>query len=309
MFEATQETLSPFVSEAIWTQAATDIFIRGGRTKEGRRLYTEQTPLGEKVYITAAHLVESQLPGSVSQFKRLGLSVTEKPDEYGREYEFGDEFGGVLGFRAVKVDPVNSMKFKIADFTRGVSNARREFTSPLLKGGPVTPEEIVDRYQIANQQLFKVQREMSKDYYAAITLGSPRSSIDLQFKDRVSNVQLSALKAGRFKPFLPSEGIIKSFADNARKIGQISPYSAAAPTINRLARQYSKVNTLEEGFPFIENPFRRTQETGLPSAVLPSNLPSVVGGPLPTVVGTGAVNTSQKGQQVFGPLDPVFGGS
>ena len=55
------------------------------------------------------------------------------------------------------------MKFKIADFTRGVSNARREFTSPLLKGGPVTPEEIVDRYQIANQQLFKVQREMSKD--------------------------------------------------------------------------------------------------------------------------------------------------
>ena len=309
MFEATQETLSPFVSEAIWTQAATDIFIRGGRTKEGRRLYTEQTPLGEKVYITAAHLVESQLPGSVSQFKRLGLSVTEKPDEYGREYEFGDEFGGVLGFRAVKVDPVNSMKFKIADFTRGVSNARREFTSPLLKGGPVTPEEIVDRYQIANQQLFKVQREMSKDYYAALTLGSPRSSIDLQFKDRVSNIQLSALKAGRFKPFLPSEGIVKSFADNARKIGQISPYSAAAPTINRLARQYSKVNTLEEGFPFIENPFRRTQETGLPSAVLPSNLPSVVGGPLPTVVGTGAVNTSQKGQQVFGPLDPVFGGS
>ena len=125
----------------------------------------------------------------------------------------------------------------------------------------------------------------------------------------MSNVQLSALKAGRFKPFLPSEGIVKSFADNARKIGQISPYSAAAPTINRLARQYSKVNTLEGGFPFIENPFRRTQETGLPSAVLPSNLPSVVGGPLPTVVGTGAVNTSQKGQQVFGPLDPVFGGS
>jgi len=307
MFEATQETLSPFVSEAIWTQAATDIFIRGGRTKEGRRLYTEQTPLGEKVYITAAHLVESQLPGSVPQFQRLGLSLTEKPDEYGREFEFGDELGGVLGFRAVKVDPVNSMKFKIADFTRGVSNARREFTSPLLRGGVVTPEEIVDRYQIANQQLFKVQREMSKDYYAAITLGSSRSSVDSQFKDRVSGVQLAALKAGRFKPFLPSEGIIKSFSDNARKIGQISPYTAAAPTINRLARQYGKVNTLEDGFPFIENPFKRAVETDLPSAVLPSNLPSIPTG-LPNVIGAGGVsNNVQKGQKVFGPLDPVFG--
>ena len=90
MFEATQETLSPFVSEAIWTQAATDIFVRGGRTRDGRRLYTEQTPLGEKAYITAAHLVESQLPGSITQFKRLGLTVTENPAKYGREYEFGD---------------------------------------------------------------------------------------------------------------------------------------------------------------------------------------------------------------------------
>ena len=310
MFEATEETLSPFVSEAIWTQAATDIFLRGGRTKDGRRLYTEQTPLGERVYITAAHLVESQLPGSVAQFERLGLSITEKPDEYGREFEFGDEFGGVLGFRAIKVDPVNSMKFKIADFTRGVSNARREFTSPLLKGGPVTPEEIIDRYQVANQQLFKVQREMNKDYYAALTLGSSRSAVDAQFKDRVSNIQLRALKAGTFKPFLPSEGIVKSFADNARRIGQISPYTAAAPTINRLARQYSKVNYMEEGFPFIENPFRRAGETSLPNAVLPSSLPSVVGGQLPNVVtGTGTINTAQKGQVVFGPLDPVFGGN
>ena len=223
------------------------------------------------------------------------------------DYTSFDEFAGVLGLRAVKIDPVNSMKFNIADFTRGVSNARREFTSPLLKGGPVTPEQIIDRYQIANQQLFKVQREMNKDYYAALTLGSSRSAVDSQFKDRVSNVQLRALKSGTFKPFLPSEGIIKSFEDNARKIGQISPYRAAAATINRLARQYGKINYMESGFPFIENPFRQIQETSLPSAVLPSNLPSVVGGQLPTAIGTGATNTMQKGQTVFGPLDPVFG--
>ena len=306
MFEATQETLSPFVSEAIWTQAATDIFIRGGRTRDGRRLYTEQTPLGEKAYITAAHLVESQLPGSITQFKRLGLSVTENPDKYGREFEFGDEMAGVLGFRTIKVDPVNSMKFKIADFTRGISNARREFTTPLLRGGAVSPEDIVDRYQVANRQLYKVQREMTKDYYAALTLGSPSTSIDGEFADRVSKIQLSALKAGRFKPFIPSENVKKSFAENARAIGSANPYTAASNEINRLAREYGKINYLTDRFPLFDNPFGGL-DISLPSAISPGNLPSVVGGQLPTAVGTGATNTIQKGQTVFGPLDPVFG--
>jgi len=308
MFKATEETLSPFVSEAIWTQAATDIFLRGGRTRDGRRLYTEQTPLGEKVYITAGHLVESQLPGSIEQFKRIGLSVVENPDKYGREYEFGDELAGVLGFRTVQVDPINSMKFKIADFRTGINNSRREFTSPLLRGGPVTPEDIVDRYQVANRQLYKVQREMTKDYYAALTLGSTPTQIDREFDDRVSKVQLAALKAGRFKPFIPSENIKSAFAENARAIGSANPYAAASSEINRLAREYGRVNYLTERFPLFDNPFGGL-DISLPSAISPGNLPSVVGGQLPTTIGAGTANTAQKGQTVFGPLDPIFGGS
>mgnify|MGYP003131594505 CR=1 FL=1 len=308
MFKATEETLSPFVSEAIWTQAATDIFLRGGRTRDGRRLYTEQTPLGEKVYITAGHLVESQLPGSIEQFKRIGLSVVENPDKYGREYEFGDELAGVLGFRTVQVDPINSMKFKIADFRTGINNSRREFTSPLLRGGPVTPEDIVDRYQVANRQLYKVQREMTKDYYAALTLGSTPTQIDREFDDRVSKVQLAALKAGRFKPFIPSENIKSAFAENARAIGSANPYAAASSEINRLAREYGRINYLTEKFPLFDNPFGGL-DISLPSAISPGNLPSVVGGQLPTTIGAGTANTAQKGQTVFGPLDPIFGGS
>jgi len=308
VFKATEETLSPFVSEAIWTQAAADIYFRGGRTKDGRRLYTEQTPLGEKVYITAAHLVESQLPGSIEQFKRIGLSITEDPDDFGREYKVTDELAGVFGFRAVQVNPTNSMKYKIADFRRGINNSRREFTSPLLRGGNITPEDIVDRYQVANRQLYKVQREMSKDYYAALTLGASRQAIDNEFDERVSKVQLAALKAGRFKPFLPSDNIKAAFAENARNIGSANPFTVAESEINRLAREYSKVNYLTDRFPLFDNPFGG-MDISLPSAISPGNLPSVVGGQLPTAIGTGTANTAQKGQTVFGPLDPIFGGN
>lgn len=75
MFDATKETFSPFMSESIWFEAASDIILRGGRTREGRRLYTDETPWGEKVSIVAGHIAKTQVPGSVEAFKRLDLAV------------------------------------------------------------------------------------------------------------------------------------------------------------------------------------------------------------------------------------------
>ena len=279
MFEATSELGKPFISEAIWTEAALDIIARGGRTREGRRLYTEQTPNGEKVTKIMGHIVESQMPGSVGQLKRIGLSITDQTDKYGQRFEVGDELAGILGMRSVKVDPVRAMKYKIADFTSGINNARREFTSPLLKGGAVTPEQIVDRYMTSNESLYKVQKNMNQDYFAALTLGANPGSLDLEFKDRVSNIQLNSIKRGLFKPFIPSDNIIKSFRENATKLGVGSPYDSARATIERLARQYQKSSLMDNGFPIFDNPFA-IQETTLPTENMfqtgtQSNLPNL----------------------------------
>jgi hypothetical protein len=315
VFEATKELGQPFISEAIWTEAATDIIVRGGRTRDGRRLFTDQTPNGEKAMAIVGHLVDSQLPGSIEQFKRFDLALegvdviqSGKFDKYGRQYEFGDELLGVIGMRAVEVNPVNSMKFKIADYTRGISNARREFTTPLLRGGAVTPEQIVDRYQIANNQAYKVQQEIFRDYYAARTLGAKETALDREFKDRVSRVSLAAIKSGRYKPFIPSENIIASFGENARKLGQRNPYLAAKPVIDRIIRQYNNLPLVMENFPILPNPFSVTQPTS-PAAGLSTGLPNLnLGLSIPTGTGTTG-NTIQKGQVVFGPLDSVFGSS
>ena len=119
VFESTKELGSPFISESIWTEAATDIIFRGGRTREGRRLYTDQTPVGEKSMAILSHIVESQMPGSVDQFKRLDLAIEPvdvfqkgRFDKYGRSYELGDEIAGLVGLRAVEVDPIKSIDFK-----------------------------------------------------------------------------------------------------------------------------------------------------------------------------------------------------
>ena len=317
MYEGTSEALSPFVSESIWTTALADIVMRQGRTREGNRLYTDETPLGEQFSRALSHVIKTQFPGSIPQFQRLDrafepvdIITRGKFDKYGQDFEIGNELQGFLGFRAVEVDPVRAMKFKIADFRTGINNARREFTSPLLRGGPVTPEQIVDRYKVASDALYKVQSKMFEDYYAARTLGTPISQLDAEFADRVSDTQLTAIKRGEFKPFVPSENIEKAFAENARGIGEPNPYARAKGLLRRLIKLY---DGLPLGAALIDtpNPFRTSGISQLP--ILQSQaLQGLTNSPVSTGSITATPPTPQnqlalQGQRVFGTNDTIFG--
>ena len=46
----------------IFSEAVTDLTVRGGRTSEGRQLYTDQTPAGNKAAIRFLHLGEALAP-------------------------------------------------------------------------------------------------------------------------------------------------------------------------------------------------------------------------------------------------------
>jgi len=319
MWEGTKETLSPFVSESIWTTAISDIFLRGGRTREGNRLWTDETPWGERMNKAVMHAAKTQFPGSIETLKRMDLAIEPvdiitkgKYDKYGQSFEFGDELAGFAGMRAVKVDPLRAMKFKIADFRTGINNARREFTSPLLRGGPVTPEQIVDRYKVASEALYRVQEKMHRDYMAALTLGTGVEDLDLQFADRVSNVQLDSIKRGFFKPFVPSENIEKAFRENAIAIGDADPYRRAKGLIERLIKLYDGM-PLGLRLPEVNNPFRTSGIGDLPVMGSPA-FQGLMNSPATTASMTVGVpnvqqqqQTAMAGQRVFGANDPVFG--
>jgi hypothetical protein len=57
--EAVAEIASPFVDESIWTEAVGDLTVRGGTTRDGRVLYTDQTPIGDKMSIRFSHLLKT----------------------------------------------------------------------------------------------------------------------------------------------------------------------------------------------------------------------------------------------------------
>jgi len=248
--EATGEIMNPFISESIWTEAMTDIIVRNGRTPEGRLLYTDETPFGDKLAIQFLHLGEALAP-SYKQYQRLGQAAFGTPTKRGDELEIGPELGGLIGFRAIKIDPLDSMGFKIAEYQEGIRNARREFTGGyfgLLRGGPIKANDVIERFYESNKARFNVQREMYKNLNAANILGVEDNQLKQTFKERqLSDKTFNALRQGRFEPYFPSEDIEKRFKEIADNLGDIDVFKEIKSDLREMQRDMKQIN-LDEPF-------------------------------------------------------------
>ena len=289
LFVAMKEFGEPFISESIWTEAALDIIVRGGRTRAGVQVYSDRDTAGDKASKIMGHLVEAQMPFSYTQFKRLDASIEPvdvlikgKYDEYGQTYEFGDEFGGLFGFRSIKIDPGRSIKYKVADFKRGVRDSGALFTRVSLKGGPIEPREIVDAYINANRSLFGVKQNFKLDIDAARLLGI--SEEDFNAGVDISNVELAAIDEDIFRPLGISANVREGFARNAENLGVSNPLDAAEPVIAEIQAQLAEIPLNIGDFPFIENPMvpsgdqRTLPNLNMGSLNLPGISPNVVAG-------------------------------
>ena len=234
MAQAAGELASPFISEAIYTEAALDIIARGGRTREGRQLYTDQTPGGEKIKIITNHLAQAMLPFSYQQLNRLYQAATDKPSKRGEFFEVPDELLGFAGYRAVRVNPVRSMGFKIAGYQRGIRESRALFTGGdqgVLKGGPKTARDVIERYIAANKAKFNVDREMVRDIKSADILGTDMDSIRQEFNERGLRNVYNKLNNDIFTPYFPSENIQREFRQIEDRINVPNPFEEARDII------------------------------------------------------------------------------
>ena len=300
LIESTTEIGAPFFTEAIWTEALQDVapvLGRSGMTAEGRKIWNDKDSPGAKMSKAIAHLVEAQAPLNWKQLGRLGLAMYPidsegKFDERGNEYELGNELAGIAGLRRVDVDPQKSIRYKINQFQKGIRDSRQLFTSATLKGGPITPEEIVDAYINANRATFEVNRELFKDTEAARLLGMREDSIEESMDARGAGTAYDFIAGGEFRPFTPSRNIEELFEDLAIKLGIPNPYDAAEDTIDRI-KDVLETIPLGGEFPNIPNPLRTSMIPNLPT--FNNNTAG-----LPPLPNPSLVNNTQ-----FGSIDPV----
>ena len=260
VFESTKEMALPFISESIWTEALADLYMRGGETRDGFRVYNEEDNIGNQLYNSLAHLTKAQLPLNWKQWERLGLSL--KPindkgrfDERGREYEFGNELAGIIGARAIEVEPEKSIKYKIADYSRGTRNAKALFTREVLKGGVIEPAEIYDAYINANRALYAIQKNMADDIRAAQILGMTDDEAEENVGGRIGAINYEMLSENLFRPMKITESSMIAFEDIASTLGISNPLEAVIDTIEELRESLGEYSLSNEGLPDIKNPF------------------------------------------------------
>jgi len=300
--EAGAEIMNPFISESIWTEAAGDLTVRGGVTKDGRRLYTDQTSAGDKAAIRFLHLGNALAP-SYKQFVRLAQAATETPTARGETLDVGPEIAGFMGLRPIKVDPLRSMGFKISGYQRGIRDARREFTGGyfgLLKGGPVDPNDIILRYIKSNKAKFDVQQNMFNDLNAAEVLGVGNNDLRRQFDERqISSEDYNNLRRGRFDPYVPSGEIANKFRDIANNLGEDNPYREALPALNEIRRE---LRQLQLGEPFNIDPLEFLIPPAPPTPPLPTSVTSAMPNNQTITQGQTILNQTQMAAGTSGGL-------
>jgi hypothetical protein len=300
--EAGAEIMNPFISESIWTEAAGDLTVRGGVTKDGRRLYTDQTSAGDKAAIRFLHLGNALAP-SYKQFVRLAQAATETPTARGETLDVGPEIAGFMGLRPIKVDPLRSMGFKISGYQRGIRDARREFTGGyfgLLKGGPVDPNDIILRYLKSNKAKFDVQQNMYNDLNAAEVLGVGNNDLRRQFDERqISSEDYNNLRRGRFDPYVPSGEIANKFRDIANNLGEDNPYREALPALNEIRRE---LRQLQLGEPFNIDPLEFLIPPAPPTPPLPTSVTSAMPNNQTITQGQTILNQTQMAAGTSGGL-------
>ena len=122
--QAAGQTAEPFVSESIYTEAFMDIYARGGQTREGVKLYTDETPDAEKIERIMKHLGKTLLP-SIQPFERTIKSITGEPGKTGEIYDLPKEVAGIFGWRLNKVETKKALSIYIYDFRSGRSEATK----------------------------------------------------------------------------------------------------------------------------------------------------------------------------------------
>ena len=265
MADSLYEILEPFASESIYTEALLDSTVRRGIGRGGRRVWSPEDDFGVRAFKGITHVANSLMPGSISQFKRLERATRGKADKkYGQTFELQDELPGLFGFRSIQSNPERSLKYMTTRFGSRLKKADNLFIAPLLRGGRVTPQDILSSYKYSEARRFAILKEMYQDIEAARTLGMSNSKIrrEIQKRKGIKKTVVNDLLKGAYTPKEPSD----FFIDRIRKINRDlnekegvdtpNPFTIARPFLRKIIVENRKLNLLEDNpvFPSFEIP-------------------------------------------------------
>jgi hypothetical protein len=259
MTDALSEVMKPYATESIYTEALIDSTIRRGIGREGRRVWNEADDIGVRMLKGTLHVAKSLQPGSIAQFKRIGDAVRGKTDKkYGQTFNLSDELPGLIGLRSINSDPERAMKYMVTSFGSNLKKADNLFIAPLLRGGRVTPEQIVDQYKYSEQRRFAFMRDMYKDIEAARSLGMSDNLIrrELEKRKGLQKDIIRQIMSGTYVPKAPSSFFVNRIREINNKLNEAedreveNPYFIASPFIGDIISDNRNIDLLDDELTF-----------------------------------------------------------
>ena len=315
MIESSSELLKPYATESIFTEALIDSTFRRGYGRAGRRIWSEEDETMVKIGKGMLHIGKSLTPGSISQMKRLGQAATGTTDKYGNLYNLSDELPGLWGGREITADPAKALTYMTTRFGSDLKKDNNLFIGPLLKGGRVDAEDIINKYKYSESRKFNTMKEMYANIEAARDLGVPEYKIRKTITRRgIPKDVLNNLFQGVFTPDRPNKFFVTKMSQINRDLNQKegvnlpNPYFKALPEVNELINGNRRISLSNGNLSFYRE--RDNQQQSLtpiePLKLPPSNASAAGKTPVLSPVNiNNQATTAIRGQRLFNDRDEI----
>ena len=211
--------IEPFASESLVAERIFDVapFGRGGKTSTGATIYRPGGEnlggenLGDVLSKSMLHVLGGFSPGFLDpivrenrgtlESGRFVKAITGEPTRGGEVYTPQEELLTMFtGLRRNIVDVPNSLRFALGEYRTARTAASGAFNAA-INNRASTPQDIIDGYTKANNDLYKVQSGLSKILQDAADLGTSEADIlRIMKENNIGSAEGSMILSGQFKP-------------------------------------------------------------------------------------------------------------
>ena len=216
--------VEPFVSESIWVGGIMDIWMRGGVTKQGVRVWNPRDDGGRKLQKAILHLTKQYSPGSRIQVQRLYNAIMGEKMK-GVQYEIPDELLGLVGGRPAPLDIKRTLNMQITEHLLVAErNERGLLFEDLRTGDPVDPNQVITQFIYANEKRYESWSEIKRKIDAAMVLGFSEDELEEIFVPRIGQSKWNKLLDNEFTPFSITQNTKENFERFAEEKGIANPF-------------------------------------------------------------------------------------
>jgi len=206
-----RELLGPFISEPLGFDRFIDVTTRGGRTKEGFRIYTDadmEQDLRAVITKSINHIVDGIKPGVLTTAEKIKMGFEGDLSRSGKAINLKDELIALFtGTRIMRVDTKKDLRFIASNLNRSlrsVDETENFYTVEHWKTH--TPGDMIREFTKMQEEAFRLQKAVHMKIKDLETLDLSKSKIIEILEDSGLNSTLADnLAYGRFTPINYSE--------------------------------------------------------------------------------------------------------